>query len=40
MDQVLEISEDCVEMVDEQQLVELSFDDLNQIGGGLVGVTL
>ncbi len=40
MDQVLEISEERVEVVEEQQVIELSTEVLGQVGGGNVGVTL
>ena len=40
MEQVLEISEDRVEAVEEQQVIELPTDLLGQVGGGTQGTVL
>jgi hypothetical protein len=40
MEQVLEITEDRIEADDEQQVVELSGDLFDQVGGGIGGVVL
>jgi hypothetical protein len=40
MDQVLEISEDRVEAVETQEVIELSTDFLSQVGGGTIGTIL
>jgi hypothetical protein len=40
MDQVLEISEDRVDAVEEQQVIDLPTDLLDHVGGGTIGATL
>jgi hypothetical protein len=40
MEQVLEITEDRIEADDEQQVIELSTDLLDKVGGGAIGVGL
>jgi len=40
MDLVLEISQDRVEAVEEQQVIELPLDLLDQVGGGNIVATL
>jgi hypothetical protein len=40
MEQVLEVSEDRVEAVEEQQVTELSTELLGQVGGGTSALTL
>jgi len=40
MDQVLEVSQDQVEAVEEQQVVELPTDLFDQVGGGVAVTTL
>lgn len=40
MEQVLEMTSDCIEADDEQQVIELSTDLLGQVGGGTIGTIL
>jgi hypothetical protein len=40
MDQMLEITEDCEQAAEDQQVIELSTEFLGQVGGGSSGVTL
>jgi hypothetical protein len=40
MEQVLELADDRIEADDEQQMIELSTELLNQVGGGNAVVTL
>lgn len=40
LEQVLEVTEDRVEPIEEQEVIEISTEYLGQVGGGNVGVTL
>jgi hypothetical protein len=40
MEQVIELSENTVEPVEDQQVVELSLDLLDKVGGGTISLLL